>query len=70
MGNQKTDEIPFHSIYRQQEVQEQHIHGGSGDVVAYAGFLLPKPLGHGIGNGVAVQHWHQQRVETQGLSGL
>ena len=54
MGNEKTDEIPFHSIYRQQEVQEQHIHGGSGDVVAHAGFLLPKPLGHGVGNGIAV----------------
>ena len=56
MGHEKADKIPLHSIFGEQIIEKCHIHGGGQNVVADAGLLLFQPFGHGVGDGVAVQH--------------
>lgn len=65
MGDKKTEKVTFHSVFRQQKIQKKHIHGIGDDVVADAYFLLPQTLGHGVGDGVAVEHGNQQSVQPQ-----
>ena len=65
MGDEKTEKVTFHSVFRQQKIQKKHIHGIGDDVVADAYFLLPQTFGHGVGDGVAVEHGNQQSVQPQ-----
>ena len=65
MGDKKTEKVTSHSVFRQQKIQKKHIHGIGDDVVADAYFLLPQTFGHGVGDGVAVEHGNQQSVQPQ-----
>lgn len=65
MGDEKAEKVTFHSVFRQQKIQKKHIHGIGDDVVADAYFLLTQTLGHGVGDGVAVEHGNQQSVQPQ-----
>ena len=70
MGDKKAHKIPFHPPAGQQQIKKRHIHGGGEDVVAHADFLLAQALGHGIHDGVAVEHGGKHRVQPQIPPGL
>ena len=69
MGQKKTEEIPLHSENRQQQIQQNHVHGGGKNVVPDADFLLSQSFGHGVGDGIAVEEGNHQGVISQAIPG-
>ena len=65
MGDEKAEKVALHPVLGQEKIQKQHIHEIGDDIVADADLLLPQPLGHGVGDGVAVEHGDEQGVQPQ-----
>ena len=65
MGYKKTDKISLHPVFRQENVQKHHVHGRGENVIPDTGLLLAQSLGHGIGDGIAVQHGNEKCVALQ-----
>ena len=65
MGNEKACKVSLDSENRQQEEKQSNIQGTGEDVDGHGPFLLPKALGHGVGNGVAVEHGGQRGEPAQ-----
>ena len=70
MGNGKAEEITIHAVSGQQQEQKENIQTGGNDVVTNAGLLLAQSLGHGIGDGISVEHGDQQGIVFQAPAGL
>ena len=70
MRYQKTGEIAHHAVFWKQDIEKNHIQCGGQNVVADADLLLTQALGHGICDGIAVEHGNQQGVQPQELSGI
>ena len=65
MGEKEADKIALQPPDRQQKVEPDHIQDVCQDVEPDGHVLLAQAFGHGIGNGIAVEHRGQGRKEPQ-----
>ena len=70
MGQQKAKKVSLHPINRQQQKKKRHIQERCDDIIPHANPLLAQPLGHGIGDGVAVEKGNHYGVQLQTPPGL
>ena len=70
MGHKKADKIPRHAVAWKQKIQKYYVQNICKDIVAHTGLLLPQSFGHGIGDGIAVEHGYQKRIEPEAESGF
>ena len=65
MGDEKAGIIPPDTENRQQEEEQRHIQRVGENIDGHGPLLLAKALGHGIGDGIAVEHGRQQSEPAQ-----
>ena len=70
MGHQKAEKVSLHPINRQQQKKKGHIQKRCDDIIPHANPLLAQPLGHGIGDGIAVEKGNHDGVKLQTSPGL
>ena len=63
MGHQKAEKVSLHPINRQQQKKKGHIQKRCDDIIPHANPLLAQALGHGIGDGIAVEKGNHDGVK-------